>query len=431
MTDQEKQSDNRPFSWLLKPSLLNSPTESLAHLLKNRHINVLSETLETANGVIFNDSAMVKKGKRFRAEANKGAKEALDRVYELATLAALRFRQWQFLEYEPSGEVGSRSPDHLMLALEGPTVIVEVKTLHLAMKVKEYEARKKALQTFIVEKLAGRGMQAEVNIYCPYNAMPKKPSEFEPLVPKLIAAVLKNRRRSRLHTSYNLPRGDRVDVNIREKVPPTRHPQVNQQLQKIDNLQQNMAKSYGEMALGLKQGGDFQKILGKRIAEAVQEKDKQIVESGLPHPAIVAVCMGDHKTSVRQAVQGYRMELKRRGGLQDLKAVKAILITSFFDPKFDELVASVSSGPIGKAVVPKLNQMFGRVPLAIVQTCWIPLAVGFDAKPVGKVWDILDVFGTGHQAPQKNTRFDLPIFPKLVKQNGIEPVPPDGMKPSG
>ena len=310
MPDQRAAADSRPFSWLLKPSLLNRPSGSLAYLLEHRQVEVLSESLRIAYEKIFEDPAMKKKQKKFRAEANKSPEKAIDRIYELATLAVLRFRQWQFLEHEPTGKKGKRSPDHLMLAIEGPKVLVEVKTLHLAEKIAKYDARRRALQLAIQNALADRGVDAEVNIYCSYKQIPLSPRNFAPHLSKLFAAIRENLKQGRLHTSYELLNDGRIDVNLKGQAEDIFKTHAPEKLKEIERVRQKIASDLGGFRLKLQQGGDFRKTLGERIATAIQKKDKQIRDSDLDYPAVVAICMGHHDTSLREAVEGYQYELK-------------------------------------------------------------------------------------------------------------------------
>jgi len=428
MSDQRSAADSQPFSWLLKPSLLKRPTGSLAHLLEHRQVEVLSESLRVAYEKIFEDPAIKKKQKKFRAEANKSPDKAIDRIYELATLAVLRFRQWQFLEHEPTGKKGKRSPDHLMLALEGPKVLVEVKTLHLAEKVAKYDARRRSLQLAIQRVLAGKGIQAEVEIFCSYKQLPRSPRDFGPHLPKLLAAIRNSLKRGRLHTSYKLPNDGRIDVNLKGQIEDVFDAHAPEKLKEIERVSQKIDTDLGSLRLDLQQGGDLRKVLGERIAAAVQKKDKQVGGSGLDYPAVVAVCMGHHDTSIREAVEGYRYELDRRGGPQELKAVKAILVISLFGlVELTRLFESVSKHPLTEALARPVYEQARKFPIAEVEACWIPIAPDFGVKPIGHVWDLLDMLGLRDEAPKDKQIFPVPIFPKMVEQKKLEPVPQPGL----
>lgn len=139
--------------------------------------------------------------------------------------------------------------------------------------------------------------------------------------------------------------------------------------------------------------------------------------------------MGHHDTSIREAVEGYRYELDRRGGPQELKAVKAILIISLFGVEMSRLYASVSKHPLTEAMARPVYEQARKFPIAEVEACWIPLAPDFAVKPIGQVWDLLDMLGLRDEAPTTKQIFYAPIFPKMVEQKKLEPVPPPGLIP--
>ena len=50
-------------------------------------------------------------------------------------------------------------------------------------------------------------------------------------------------------------------------------------------------------------------------------------------------------------------------------------------------------------------------------------------KPIGHVWDLLDMLGLRDEAPKSKQVFPVPIFPQMVEQKKLEPVPPPGLEP--
>lgn len=111
--------------------------------------------------------------------------------------------------------------------------------------------------------------------------------------------------------------------------------------------------------------------------------------------------------------------------VQKLTAVKAMLVISAFDVEITRQIASVSKHPLTKIMAQPVVEAARRLPVAAVEACWVPLAAGFPAVPIGKVWDILGILGPGETEPgHEQKHFILPIFPKMVEQKSLEPVPP-------
>jgi len=398
----------------------------LAHLLEHRQVEVLSNSLEVAYQKIFEDPAMEKKRKKFRAAANRDSKETLARLYELVALAVLRFRQWQFLEHEPSGKKGKRSPDHLMLALEGSKVLVEVATLNLAEKVQQYERRRRQLERFIQGELAKRGVDSDVHVYCSYKRIPS-PRAFVAKLPKLREAVLASLKCARLHASYALPGGGRVDVNLKGSVEKVIHTHAGEKMVELEGMWQRMNHQAGEARLRVEQGRDLREILGQRIISVVRKKEKQVLGSDLDFPAVIAVGMGHHDTSIQEALSGLRLELTRAKDYPPFERVKAILLLSLFDVEFDRLYRKVSEHPLTAALAEPVVQQARKLPVATVQACWVPLASDLGAEPVGPVRDILNVLGRHQELEEESaTHFWIPVFPELVRQGELQEVPPAG-----
>lgn len=207
-----------------------------------------------------------------------------------------------------------------------------------------------------------------LDVYAGPSEVLTKPAEIRECIKKADRQIKVAKSKKRKFCSAKTPDGATICIAL-EGMDYSQSLGFDKKFKQIDEARRKVNHQLGETRRGIMIDIDERRSYERRFRSKVGGKLAQLERSGFDKPWVVALCIGDPDLSLRRATgAALRFLQEKASDPEGAERLKAILITSFFEPDFLTLL---SKAP--EVVRQDIVQKWGHIPIGGIDAIWLTM----------------------------------------------------------